>query len=162
MSDRGVIPPPRRWRALWMCCRARVLIWATCSRSARRASPGDWDGICRRISARRRLIPPGRSTADSLRDGGWLSVYVFGGLDGRAVGHNITLDGSWFRSDPTVDPEAFVADVSYGFALLINPPIRFPQLELSFTHIERTHEFHGQSGNDVFGSVTVKMNWSFP
>ena len=105
---------------------------------------------------------PGSVNSGFTRDGSRLSVYVFGGLDGRAVGHNITLDGSWFRSDPTVNPEVFVADVSYGFALLINPPIRFPQVEFSFTHIERTHEFHGQSGNDVFGSLTVKMNWSFP
>ena len=105
---------------------------------------------------------PGSVNSGLTRNASWLSVYVFGGLDGRAIAQNITLDGSWFRSDPTVNSIPWVADVSYGFALLITPPVRLPQFEFSFTHIERTHEFHGQSGNDVFGSLTLKMNWSFP
>jgi hypothetical protein len=116
-------------------------------------------------------LPPdfGEATVDSAgsassgfaRESKWASFYIFGGVDGRVVGQNITLDGSWFQNDPGVSKNIWVADLSYGFAILINPPFRFPQLEFSFTHIERTQEFRGQNGNDVFGSLTLKMNFSF-
>jgi hypothetical protein len=84
-------------------------------------------------------------------------------VDGRAVGQNITLDGSWFQSDPSVSKNTLVADLSYGLAIQLSPLCRFlPQLEASYTHIERTEEFHGQNGNDIFGSLTVKCSFSFP
>ncbi len=116
-------------------------------------------------------LPPdfGEATIDSAGsvnsgltpDARALSVWVFGGVDGRAVGQNITLDGSWFQSDPTVNGQSWVADVIYGLAIGFHPPPRFPQFEFAFTHVERTHEFHGQNGNDVFGSLTLKLNWGF-
>jgi lipid A 3-O-deacylase len=117
-------------------------------------------------------LPPdfGAATIDSAgsvvssltRESGWISIYGFVGVDGRAVLQNITLDGSWFQSDPSVTKNIWVADLNYGAAVQVNPHTRFlPQFEMSFTHIERTHEFRGQNGNDIFASVTVQANWHF-
>jgi lipid A 3-O-deacylase len=93
----------------------------------------------------------------------YVSVYVFGGVDGRAVAQNITLDGSWFQSDPHVSKNTWVADLSYGLSIQVNPHCRFLlPFEVSYTHIERTREFHGQNGDDIFGSLTVKCYLSFP
>lgn len=117
-------------------------------------------------------LPPdfGEATIDSAgsvnsgftRGPDWLSLYGFVGVDGRAVLHNITLDGSWFQSDPSVTKNVWVGDLNYGVALLLNPQTRFlPQFEMSFTHIERSREFQGQNGNDIFASLAVKASWSF-
>ncbi|HEU5396534.1 MAG TPA: lipid A deacylase LpxR family protein, partial [Verrucomicrobiae bacterium] len=92
----------------------------------------------------------------------WFSFYGFAGVDGRAVLQNITLDGSWFQGDPSVSKYTWVGDLDYGFAFQFNPHTRYaPQLEISFTHIERSLEFHGQNGNDIFAGVTLKANWHF-
>lgn len=117
-------------------------------------------------------LPPdfGEATIDSsgsvnsglTRDAPMVSVYIFGGLDGRAVAQNITLDGSWFQSDPAVRGQTWVADVSFGFAFEIHPAPHWPQFEFSYTHIQRTHEFYGQNRDDVFGSATIKIYWRFP
>jgi lipid A 3-O-deacylase len=83
-------------------------------------------------------------------------AYAFGSLDGRIVGHNITLDGNSFRGGPSVDKNTFVADLSWGFALQL-----FRLIELSYTRIIRTEEFQGQKGNDVFGSILLKGKFGF-
>ncbi|MBU6410990.1 MAG: DUF2219 family protein, partial [Verrucomicrobia bacterium] len=117
-------------------------------------------------------LPPdfGEATIDSAgsvnsgftRGSGWISVYGFVGVDGRAVLQNITLDGSWFQSDTGVSKNVWVADLDYGVAVQVNPRTRcLPQFEISFTHVERTREFRGQNGNDVFASVTLKVSWRF-
>jgi lipid A 3-O-deacylase len=84
------------------------------------------------------------------------SAYAFGGLDGRAVGHDITLDGNSFRSGPSVEKNVFVGDLSWGFAIQA-----FRHFEATYTHVTRTEEFHGQRGDDIFGSITVKLNFCF-
>lgn len=83
-------------------------------------------------------------------------AYVFGGLDGRAVGHDITLDGNTFRGGPSVDKNYFVADLSWGVAFQI-----FRHTEITYTRVIRTEEFHGQNRADIFGSVTIKGKFDF-
>ena len=84
------------------------------------------------------------------------SAYLFGGVDGRAVAHDITLDGNSFRSGPSVDKYPFVADLSWGFAVQWSS-----HLELAYVHIDRTKEFRGQNGNDILGSLNLKLNFQF-
>jgi len=120
-------------------------------------------------------LPPdfGEATIDSpgsmnsgFVPGAWGSVYFFGAFDERAVAQNITLDGSWFQSDPSVGEKTWVDDVTYGFAFRLDPHAAcahlsrwVPQMEFSFAHIERSKEFRGQDGNDIFGSGTLKLSW---
>lgn len=82
--------------------------------------------------------------------------YGFGRVAGRAVGHNIFLDGNTFRSSHSVEKEPFVADLSWGFAFQVTKHV-----EVSYTRIIRTNEFEGQKGNDVFGSFMVKGRFDF-
>jgi len=86
----------------------------------------------------------------------WFFGYAFGSVDGRAVGHDITLDGNSFRGGPSVDKNWFVADLSWGFALQV-----FRHVEIAYTDVIRTKEFRGQNSDDVFGSITLKGKFCF-
>ncbi len=83
--------------------------------------------------------------------------YLFGGLAGRAVGHDITLDGNSFNdSGPSVHKYPFVGDVTWGFAMQFCTHIEF-----SYTHIIRTEEFRHQDNADHIGSLTLKAKFAF-
>ncbi len=81
---------------------------------------------------------------------GW---YLFVGFDGRAVAHDIFLDGNSFRESPRVDKKRLVADFEAGFALMLG------QARVAYTYVQRTPEFHGQAGPDRFGAVS--FTWRF-
>ena len=87
--------------------------------------------------------------ADKLDgDLGW---YLFLGTQGRAVGHNIFLDGNSFTSSPSVDKRIFVADFVGGASVFWSSALR-----IDFTLTERTHEFYGQQGApNRFGGINV-------
>jgi lipid A 3-O-deacylase len=99
---------------------------------------------------------PGSANGGLTRQKPWSFGYAFGALDGRAVGHDITLDGNSFQSSQSVQKNIFVADVSWGVALQV-----IPHVELTYTRIIRTEEFRGQQGNDVFGSFELKGKFCF-
>jgi len=82
-----------------------------------------------------------------------LSWNVFAGVDGRAMGRNIFLDGNTFKSSHSVDSKVFVADANAGFA------ISYDDYRLSYTLNYRTREFDGQSDPNVFGSVTLSTRF---
>ncbi|HTS19128.1 MAG TPA: lipid A deacylase LpxR family protein [Verrucomicrobiae bacterium] len=84
------------------------------------------------------------------------ACYVFGGVDGRAVEHNLFLDGNSFRSGPSVERIPWVADLSTGGAVRM-----FRHLEISYTRVVRTHEFVGQQHPDQFGSLEAKAMFMF-
>jgi lipid A 3-O-deacylase len=82
--------------------------------------------------------------------------YLFGGADGRAVGHDVTLDGNSFRGSPSVEKNVLVGDLSWGLALQV-----FRHVEITYTRVIRTEEFKGQNGDDIFASVNVKAMFCF-
>ena len=84
------------------------------------------------------------------------SCYAFGGVDGRAVGQNLFLDGNTLHSGPSVERIPWVADFTCGVALSL-----FRHIELSYTRVVRTHEFVGQKNSDIFGSLTTKAMFRF-
>lgn len=79
---------------------------------------------------------------------GW---YVFAGFEGRAVAHNIFLDGNTFVSGPHVEKRNFVGDAQVGFALTLGG------MRLSYTNVFRTREFEGQPKPDNFGAITASF-----
>jgi lipid A 3-O-deacylase len=85
-------------------------------------------------------------------DQGW-SWYVFAGADGRAVARNIFLDGNTFRDSDSVEKEIFVGDLSAGFAITLD------NYRLAYSINSRSDEFKGQSGDSVFGSVTLSTRF---
>lgn len=82
-----------------------------------------------------------------------LSWYIFAGVEGRYVAHDIFLDGSLFRDGPSVNSRDFVGDLQAGFAL------QFEDTQFAFTYIERTPEFDGQAGAHRFGAFTVSRKF---
>jgi hypothetical protein len=88
--------------------------------------------------------------------GNGFSIYAFAGVDGRAVLHDITLDGNSFRSSARVDKYNFVNDLSWGIAV---QPCRY--VSFSYAQITRSKQFHGQRDKDVFGSIDAKVMVSF-
>jgi lipid A 3-O-deacylase len=82
--------------------------------------------------------------------------YVFGGVDGRYVAHNLFLDGNSFRSSANVARMPWVADLICGGAIQITRHI-----EVSYTRVTRTLEFEGQENADIFGSLMAKAEFRF-
>lgn len=84
-----------------------------------------------------------------------IGVYLFAGLDGRAVARNIFLDGNTWRGGPSVDKKTFVGDVQAGLAVTFGPA------RMTYTHVFRTREFDGQEGKDEFGALSVSYQLIF-
>jgi hypothetical protein len=77
------------------------------------------------------------------------SAFLFGAVDGRAVAHDLTLDGNTFRSSPSVTKETLVGDMLAGFALGTR------HWQLTYTQASRSREFTLQKKALVFGSISV-------
>ena len=90
------------------------------------------------------------------KDADEFSAYSFVRMEGRAVAHNLFLDGNSFRDGPHVDKEPLVGDLSLGLAVHL-----FRHIEFSYTHVVRTAEFVHQMNKDQFGSLTLKALFSF-
>ncbi|MBB36224.1 MAG: hypothetical protein CME88_16230 [Hirschia sp.] len=82
------------------------------------------------------------------------SWYIFGGVEGRAVAHDIFLEGSLFRTDdPSVVAKDFVADLQAGLVL------QFGQTQIGLTYIERTEEYETQDIPQRFGAVSLSRKF---
>jgi len=77
------------------------------------------------------------------------SAYVFAGIDARALARNIFLDGNSFERSRSVSKNPTVIDFQLGAAA------DFDGFRLSFTHVFRTKEYHGQPSSDQFGAVNL-------
>jgi len=85
-------------------------------------------------------------------DLGW---YLFLGTQGRAVGHNIFLDGNTFTSSASVSKKPLVADFMGGASLFWSSAAR-----VDFTVTQRTKEFYGQQGHpDRFGGINLAFQF---
>lgn len=83
------------------------------------------------------------------QDFGW---YLFAGVEGRAVAHNIFLDGNTAVNSRSVDKKIFVGDASAGASLFWRDWVK---LDVSVT--ERTKEFKTQHQADHFGQASLSF-----
>ena len=79
---------------------------------------------------------------------GW---YVFGGVGGRLVAHDMLITGNNWRDSRGVDHRPFVGDLEVGAALIWNG------YRLSYTHVWRSKEFVGQRDGFRFGSIALSV-----
>lgn len=79
---------------------------------------------------------------------GW---YFFGGAEGRAVAHNIFLDGNTWRDSHSIDKRPLVGDLNFGVAVI------YEGVRVSYNHVYRTKEFYGQKRGQNFGSITLAI-----
>lgn len=104
------------------------------------------------------LIP---TTAEPLAAGErekW-EFYLFAGADGRAVAHNIFLDGTVFSDSHSVDKEDFVYDLTAGFSL------RYKDFRFQYTYVRRSREFSPRRGTfdgvHNYGSLSIGVERAF-
>lgn len=80
--------------------------------------------------------------------------YLFATVEGRAVAHNIFLDGNTFGdSGSTVDKKNFVGSLSVGATMTVE------STRISYTQVFMTKEFKGQDDAASFGAVTVSTRF---
>jgi hypothetical protein len=74
---------------------------------------------------------------------------LFAGVEGRAIGRNIFLDGNSFENSPSVDKEYFVADANAGVSTT------YGRTQISYTLNWRSREFEGQDDPSIFGVISI-------
>lgn len=102
-------------------------------------------------------IRPALSGTDYFDGGhldGKLGFYIFAGIQGRAVGRNIFLDGNSFRQSPSVEKETLVGDIQAGVSLFWSDDLR-----LNFSAMRRSREFQGQPAPDMIGTASLAFSW---
>lgn len=96
-------------------------------------------------------LEPSLPGSNFFEPNGPFSAYLFAGVDGRAVGRNIFLDGNSFQNSATVTKKPLVGDFEIGAA------IAFDTARLSFTHVFRSKEFDTQRSADQFGAINLTV-----
>ena len=97
-----------------------------------------------------RPAPPGAGfNLPGKKDG----IYLFVGLAGRAMLHNIFLDGNTFQDSHSVEREIWVGDFHWGFSLS-GLGMRFAS-----SYVVRSREFVGQREPDHFGSIIFSVRF---
>ncbi len=98
-------------------------------------------------------IDPSLPGTDFFEPTGALSLYAFGGFDGRAIARNIFLDGNTFEDSRHVDKIPWVGDMQLGLAMAMD------RWRLTFTHVFRTREFTTQQHADQFGAINLSIRF---
>ena len=99
-------------------------------------------------------ITPGLNGTDAYTPTRPFVWYVFGGLDGQAVGTDITLNGDNFRSSRNVAPKWDVGELEAGAAII------FRGVRLTYSQTWQTQEFRTQKGGLFnFGSLTASVRF---
>lgn len=80
---------------------------------------------------------------------GGASVFVFGGVDGRAVARDLFLDGNTWKDSRSVDKEPLVGDSYWGAGVVL------AQWQITYTYVVRSKEFKTQREINQFGSITI-------
>lgn len=82
------------------------------------------------------------------------SWYVFVGAEGRAIAHNIFIDGSLINDDiADLDREPLVGDYQAGLV------VQFRDVQLALTLVERSKEFSEQEENQRFGAFSLSRKF---
>lgn len=79
--------------------------------------------------------------------------YLFAGVHGNYVDHNIFLDGNDDGNSHSVDKKEWVGNAQVGAVA------GFGNWRLALTNIFRTREFHGQPESDEFGSISISYRY---
>ena len=80
--------------------------------------------------------------------------YLFAGVDGRAVGRDLTLEGNSWQSSRSVKKVPFVGEAQGGLAILAYG------VRLTYTHRLTSQEFRGQRGGlHQTGSLALSVRF---
>jgi len=83
-----------------------------------------------------------------------IGIQWFISSEGRAVFHNIFLDGNTFRETPhKVDREVIVGDVMTGIGVIVG------SAQFTVAYVYRTKEFETQKDAQKFGSINLSISY---
>jgi lipid A 3-O-deacylase len=82
-----------------------------------------------------------------------ISWYLFAGLEGQAVAHNIFLDGNSFRDGPSVTRNPLVAEGQAGLAIFVG------DVRIAYTHVLKTPEFEERDRWQQYGSLSLGFSF---
>jgi hypothetical protein len=95
------------------------------------------------------LRPNGDNVARGVAPRQRLAWHAFISADGRAVAHDVTLDGNTWKDSHGVPKKRWVADLGYGVAVVHG------SWKLVLSQYLRTREFYAQQHRSVFGALTL-------
>jgi hypothetical protein len=99
-------------------------------------------------------LPPGLSGGDAFTPTRPFVWYVFAGVDGQAVGHDVTLNGNTYQSSPSVNLTPWVGEFQAGAAIVAHG------VRLTYTQVFQTQEFaHQKGGLHQFGSLALSVRF---
>ena len=99
-------------------------------------------------------LRPGLSGGDVFTPTRPFAWYLFAGVDGQAVGYDLLLQSSPFRSGPHVNKIWDVGEMQAGVVIMAYG------VRLTFTYVARTQEFQGQRGGlHQFGSAALGVRF---
>lgn len=101
----------------------------------------------------RRVFDIGSAAPDPS---GRYGAYLFARGHGRAVQHNLTLDGNSYRDSRSVEKEDFVAEFEFGVAARFGKHL---QIGWSWTAV--SDEYKNDDSNDSYASVSVAAHFEF-
>lgn len=96
-------------------------------------------------------INPGFPGVPAFRPSPAFNWYLFAGLEVRAMGRNIFLDGNTFHDSHSVEKQPFVTDVQFGVAF------HYKDMRLSFSNLVRSKEFKGQVERTQYGAINITV-----
>jgi hypothetical protein len=80
-------------------------------------------------------------------------VHGFLSASGRAVAHNIFLDGNTFRDSHSVDKKPFFATFTGGLGMVKG------RLKAVLAYVYRTKEFEAQDDPQIYGSLNISVRY---
>ena len=100
-------------------------------------------------------IEPGLNGSDAFTNTRPIAWYAFAGVDGQAVGYDVSLDGSSFRNDtPSVHRKWDVGEMQGGLAVMLYG------FRVTYTQTWQTQEFKGaKAGLFNFGSLALSAKF---
>ncbi|MBI2517148.1 MAG: lipid A deacylase LpxR family protein [Opitutae bacterium] len=98
-------------------------------------------------------LPPTRFTGKLVTRRNGFGAHLFASARGSAVFRNLFLDGSTFRSGPSVQREAFTGSLEWGLALTNS------RFRVTITSVYQSREFVGQIRAQKFSSLNLAYFW---
>jgi len=87
------------------------------------------------------------------------SLYGYARAGGRAVEHNLFIDGSDFHTSHGVDHEPLVGEVQVG--AVVQARIKQCMVGLGYSQTFMTDQFKNQDGSDSYGAIVFSINSEF-
>ncbi|NKB59848.1 MAG: DUF2219 family protein [Alphaproteobacteria bacterium] len=98
-------------------------------------------------------IRPSLSGLEAVKGGKEFGWYLFAGGEGRAVLHNIFLDGNTFTDSHSVSKNPFVGSIQAGAVF------SYAGYRVAFTHVYLTKEFGQQRRADRYGTISLSKQF---